>query len=102
MGNNLAMSLLNQIQSKRDEILSIAASHGASDVRVFGSVSRGEEIESSDIDFLVLLQPGRSLLDHAAIKIELEELLGRPVDVATEGGLKAKYRDRILNEAVAI
>ena len=96
------MSIRDTIRQNREKILAVAAKHGASNVRVFGSVSRGDETDASDVDFLVVLQPGRSLLDHAALKVELEEFLDRPVDIATERGLKPKYRERIVSEAVAI
>lgn len=87
------------LKDKRDEILQIAAKHGASNVRIFGSVARGEATRDSDIDLLVELERGRSLLDHAALVIELEDLLGTRVDVATERGLKAGVREEILREA---
>jgi predicted nucleotidyltransferase len=96
------MGIRDTIDRKRAEILALAGRCGAHSVRIFGSVARGEDSETSDVDFLVVLEPGRSLLDHAALKLGLEELLGRPVDVATERGLKPKYRDRILAEAVAL
>lgn len=82
--------------------MKIAAKHGARNVRVFGSVARGEADEKSDIDFLVELEPGRSLLDHAALLVELEELLGHRVDVVTGRGLPPRVRDRVLREAVAL
>ncbi|HVR98788.1 MAG TPA: nucleotidyltransferase family protein [Thermoanaerobaculia bacterium] len=87
------------LRDKRDEILRIAARHGASNVRIFGSFARGEATRDSDIDILVDLERGRSLLDHAALVIELEELLGTRVDVATERGLKVGVREEILGEA---
>ncbi len=87
------------LKDKRDEILQIAARHGASNVRIFGSIARGESTRDSDVDLLVELERGRSLLDHAALVIELEELLGTRVDVATERGLKAGVREEILREA---
>jgi hypothetical protein len=90
------------LKAKRDEILQIAARHGARDVRVFGSAARGEGREDSDIDFLVELAPGRSLLDQAALVLDLRDLLGRKVDVVTEGGLHWLLRRRILKEARAL
>jgi predicted nucleotidyltransferase len=71
-------------------------------VRIFGSVARGEAKLGSDVDVLVDLEPGRSLLDHAALMLELEELLRCKVDVATERGLRARVRDRVLREAVPL
>ncbi len=96
------MGIEQLLKEKREEILRIAAKHGARNVRVFGSVARGEADEQSDIDFLVEFEPGRSLLDHAALVLELEELLGRKVDVVTEGGLYWLLRRRILKEARAL
>jgi len=90
------------IEKKRDEILNIASRHGASRVRVFGSVSRSEAGPESDIDFLVELEPGRTLLDHAALYLELKQLLGREVDVVTEKGLRPGIRERVLKEAVPL
>ncbi len=77
----------------------VAARHGARNVRLFGSVARGEAGEKSDIDLLVEFEPGRSLLDHAGLMVELEELLGRKVDVVSEQSLYWLIRRRILKEA---
>ncbi len=90
------------LKEKREEILRIAARHGARNVRVFGSVARGEADAQSDIDLLVEFEPDRSLLDHAALWLELQELLGCKVDVVSEGGVKARIRDRVLREAVPV
>jgi len=90
------------LREKRAEILRVASRHGASDVRVFGSVARGEADRESDIDFLVELDAGRSLLDLGGLQMELESLLGRRVDVVTERGLKARIRERVLREAVPV
>jgi len=87
------------LQDKKDEILRIAALHGASNVRVFGSVARGDAGASSDIDFLVDMEPGRSLLDRGALIADLRELLGRKVDVVTEEGIYWILKRRILKEA---
>lgn len=93
------MKLDELLEEKREEILSIASEHGARDVRVFGSVVRGESDRESDIDFLVELEPGRSLLDLGGLQMDLETLLGCRVDVVTEGGLYWLLRRRILKEA---
>jgi len=93
------MDLNNLLKSRREEILSIAAKHGARNVRIFGSVARGEAGENSDIDLLVELDQGRSLLDLAGLVVDLEELLERKVDVVTEQGLYWLLRRRILKEA---
>ena len=80
----------------------IAAKYGARNIRIFGSVARGEADAASDVDFLVDMEPGRSLLDLGGLQIELESLLDRRVDVVTERGLKARIRDRVLREAVPV
>jgi predicted nucleotidyltransferase len=90
------------LKEKREEILRIAARHGARNVRVFGSVARGEADAQSDIDLLVEFEPDRSLMDHAALWLELQELLGCKVDVVSEGGVKARIRDRVLREALPV
>ena len=96
------MNLERLLKEKREEILRIAADHGARNVRVFGSVVRGETDAQSDIDLLVEFEPDRSLLDHAALWLDLQDLLGCKVDVVSEGGVKARLRDRILREAVPV
>ncbi len=92
-------ALSTEIREKRAQILRVAAAHGAGNVRVFGSVVRGDAGSESDIDLLVDFEPGRSLLDHAALQMELEALLGRRVDVASARGLRPRIRDRVLREA---
>lgn len=87
---------------RRTEILQLAREHGAYNVRLFGSVARGEDQPDSDLDLLVEMEPGRSLLDHIALKQDLEDLLGREVDVVTEASLHPRLRDRVLREAVSI
>jgi predicted nucleotidyltransferase len=96
------MRLDQLLEEKRGEILRIASEHGAHEVRVFGSVARGEADRESDIDFLVELEPGRSLLDLGGLQMELESLLGRRVDVVTARSLKARIRERVLQEAVPV
>ncbi len=96
------MTVEQLLKEKREEILRVCAKYGAHNVRVFGSVARGEADEASDLDFLVELEPGRSLLDLGGLQYELEQLLGRRVDVVTERGLKARIRDRVLREAVPV
>ncbi|OGQ04608.1 MAG: nucleotidyltransferase [Deltaproteobacteria bacterium RIFCSPLOWO2_01_44_7] len=96
------MAVQNPIKAKREEILRIAARHGARNVRFFGSVARGEARTGSDIDFLVEMEKGRSLLDHVALWQDLEELLGCKVDVVTEKSLHWYIRDRILKEALPL
>lgn len=96
------MSTNQLLRSKRERILEIAARHGARKVRVFGSVARGEARPGSDVDFLVEMDEGRSLLDHAALILDLERLLKRPVDVASERGLRPSVRRRVLKDAIAL
>ena len=88
--------------TRRDSVLGLAAKHGAYNVRVFGSVARGDSDPRSDIDFLVDLERGRTLSDLGGLLIDLEEVLGTPVDVVTERGLRARIRERVLTEAVAL
>ena len=90
------------LKQKHAEILRIAGRYGAHNVRVFGSVARAEADEQSDIDFLVEMEPGRSLFDLGGMQSELETALGRPVDVVTEKGLKARIRTRVLQEAIPV
>ena len=87
---------------RRDEILRVAAARGARNIRVFGSVARGESDERSDIDFLVDLEPGRTLFDLSGLLLDLEALLHTSVDVVTERGLRPRIRDRVLAEAVPL
>jgi predicted nucleotidyltransferase len=96
------MGINELLKKKREEILRVAASHGATNVRIFGSVARGESDEKSDLDLLVTMEAGRSLLDHAALWLELQELLGCEVDVVSDKGLRPRMRDRVLNEAVPL
>jgi predicted nucleotidyltransferase len=89
-------------QERREKILQIARRHGATNVRVFGSVSRGEERPDSDVDFLVDLDEGRSLLDLGGLLMDLQEFLGCRVDVVTEKGLRPRLRERVLREALPL
>jgi len=87
---------------QRDEIIRLAGRHGAHGVRVFGSVARGDANENSDLDLLVSWEPGRSLLDHAGLVQDLQELLGVRVHIGTEKSLHWYVRDRILREATPL
>lgn len=84
---------------RREEILRIAARWGAYDVRIFGSVARGDAGSESDVDFLVNMEPGRSLLDLGGLLMDLQDLLGCKVDVVTESGLRPRIRQHVLDEA---
>lgn len=90
------------LKTHREEILKIAAQYGAYNVRVFGSVARGEASSDSDVDFLVELEPQRTLLDQIALMQSLEELLGRKVDVTEPETLHELIRDKVLREAVML
>lgn len=96
------MNIDELLKQKREEILSLAAQHGASNVRIFGSVARGVAKPDSDVDFLVEMETGRSLLDRVALIQDLEDLLGKKVDVANVKGLRDVWRERILNEAIPL
>lgn len=90
------------IDSQRDSILQIAAKHGASNLRIFGSMARGTADDESDVDILVDLEAGRSLLDQVALKQDLEELLGRCVGVLVEGGISPYLEQQIKSEATPL
>jgi predicted nucleotidyltransferase len=96
------MTTSELIRKKRAEILRIAASHGAHRVRLFGSVARGEERPDSDVDFLVEMEDGRSLLDLGELVMDLQDLLGKSVDVVEPDGLHWYIRDRVLSEAAPV
>lgn len=90
------------VQQYRDAILAIAQRNGAHDVRIFGSVARGDADESSDLDLLVRFEPGRSLMDHGMLIEELRELLGVKVDVVSERGIRDRFRKRVMREVVPL
>jgi uncharacterized protein len=90
------------LKQKRSEILRIATEHGAHNVRVFGSVARGEAGPESDVDILVTMEKRRNLLDLAGFWQDIEELLGRKADVISDGGVSPYLRERILSEAVPL
>ena len=90
------------IREKRESILRVAEAHGATKVRLIGSVARGEARSDSDIDLLVTWQEGTSLLDQAALKLELESLLGRKVDIASDGWVKPSIRESVYRDAIAL
>lgn len=93
------MDVARLLAEKRDEILAIAARRGAQNVRVFGSVARGEPGADSDIDFLIDLEQGRTLLDVGGLLMDLRRLLGCKVDIVTEKGLNDDFRDDVLKDA---
>ena len=95
----MSVAIPQLLAENRKSVLRIATEHGAGNVRVFGSAVRGEATEASDVDFLVEMEPGRSLLDIAALRNDLMDLLGREVDVVTEDSLYWLLRRKILREA---
>ena len=96
------MTELARIQQHKKNILAIARPHGLVRLRIFGSVLRGEETPQSDIDLLVDLEPGRTMLDLGGALIKLQELLGRKVDIVTERGLHWYLKEKIMQEAVPL
>ena len=96
------MTTVELLKARREELLSVAARYGARDVRVFGSIARGEAGPGSDVDLLVTLDPGVTLLKHAALVRELEALLGMKVDVVSDRGLRPRVRERVLRDAIPV
>jgi predicted nucleotidyltransferase len=96
------MSLSTKLQEKRGDVLRLAASHGARNLRVFGSVARGDSDQSSDLDLLVDMEAGRSLFDMGGLLMDLQDMLGCKVDVVSEKGLSPRIRERVLGEAVPL
>jgi predicted nucleotidyltransferase len=91
-----------EIQRRRDEILRIAARHGAHDIRIFGSIARGDATESSDLDMVVRFEPNRSLMDHGGLIMDLRDLLGIEVDVISEAGMRDRFRKHVLEGAIRL
>lgn len=104
--SNLEPSQVNnqlaQLRAQKPKIMAIATQYGASNIRVFGSVARGEATEKSDVDLLVDLEPGRSLLEHIGLMQALEDLLGRSVDVVETDTLHELIREQVLKDAIAL
>ncbi|MHB9073383.1 MAG: nucleotidyltransferase family protein [Desulfobaccales bacterium] len=96
------MNIAQLIQQQRSQILAIAQGHGAHNVRLFGSVARGEATDTSDLDLLIEMEAGRNLLDIIAIKQDLEDLLGCKVDVVTEAAISPYLKENVLREAVRL
>lgn len=90
------------ILENRDDILRLARKHGAKNLRLFGSAARGDERADSDLDFLARMEEGRSLVDHVALKQDLEDLLDCEVDVVTERALHSQIREQVLQQAVSL
>ena len=96
------MTMIDLLHKQREVVLELATHHGVTSIRVFGSVARGEETPDSDIDLLVTTGPSVSAWFPAGLILELEQLLGRHIDVVTEAGLNPLLRDQVLTEAVAL
>ena len=96
------MTTFDILKNKREEVLEVAQKHGVTSMRVFGSVVRGEETGDSDIDILVTTGPQVSPWFPAGLILDLESLLGRPIDIVTESGLNPLLREEVLSEAVAL
>jgi uncharacterized protein len=93
---------LDEVRRHRQAILAAAARRGASELRIFGSVATGTATAGSDVDVVARFGPDRSLLDLGGLKADLEDLLGCPVDVLSEEGLRPEFRDAVLRQAVAL
>src|SRR5580700_1790279 len=102
MGHNIVMTIEELRCSNKEQILCLATSYGARNVRIFGSVARGDSSPSSDIDFLVDLDTDRTLMDLGGLLTGLQDILHSPVDVATERMLRPSVRERVLREAVPL
>lgn len=96
------MTTLELIQDKKSDILAIATRHGANNVRLFGSVARGEDNESSDIDLLVSMEKNRSLYDLIGLQQEIQHILQRKVDVLTDKSINSYLQAQILQEAISL
>lgn len=90
------------IEKQRRAIMEIARRYGASDIRIFGSIARGDATEFSDMDLIVRFDPGRSLFDHGGLIMDLRDLLGVKVDVISEGGMRPRFRQHVMKEAVPL
>ena len=96
------MILYREIVTQKKAILEIASSHGAYNIRIFGSVIRSEETPDSDLDLLVEFEPGRSLIDHIGMMYDLQDFLNRKVDIVTEKGLNNHIKNQVIQEAVPL
>ena len=96
------MPTAEDIRKRRSEINRLAAKYGAHDVRMFGSVARGDATEASDLDLVVRFEPGRSLFDQGGLLMDLRELLGIKVDVISEGALTGRFGEVVRKEAVPL
>lgn len=90
------------IRAKRPAILEIAHRYGARDIRIFGSVARGDQTETSDLDLIVRFDTGRTLFDQGGLLMELQDLLGVKVDIISERGMRPRFREQVMKEAVPL
>jgi predicted nucleotidyltransferase len=88
------------LHRRRDEIIAVAQRYGAHDVRIFGSVARGDATNDSDVDLIVRLEPGRSLFDLGGLVMDLRDMLGVSVDIISEGSLRGRFGRIVANEVV--
>ena len=95
-------NIVEVIREKHEEIVRVAAEHGATEVRLIGSVARGEARSDSDVDLLVTWREGTSLFNHAALMLELESLLGRKVDIASDGWVRPSIRESVYRDAIPL
>lgn len=96
------MTVAELLNANREQVISLAKEHGARNVRIFGSVARGDDREDSDVDFLVDFESDRSLLDYVGLLQDLQDLLGKRVELAQPTSLHPLIRDQILSEARAL
>lgn len=96
------MATIEILQAKRQDLLEVAKRHGVTSIRVFGSVARGDDSPESDVDLLVTTGPEVSSWFPAGLVLDLQELLGRRIDVVTENGLNPLLRDQVMAEAIAL
>ncbi len=96
------MISMQEVRQRRDDILTVARQNGAHDLRIFGSVARGQANASSDLDILVRFDPDRTLFDHGELVMDLQDLLGVKVDVLDEDGLRPRFRHHVMKEAVPL
>jgi len=102
MTSGFNMLINNIVQKEKTRILELAKKHGAKDIRIFGSMTRTDATDKSDVDFLVDLEEGRDLFDLGAFQMDIQDLLHRKVDVVTENSLHRMMRDRVLSEAIKL
>lgn len=97
------MQRLEQLQTVyKNQILNLAAQYGAYNIRIFGSLARGEDTPQSDIDFLVCFEPQRSLFDQGGLLMDLQDLLNCKVDVVDENAMRPRFQERVLKEAIPL